>query len=167
MNIKFLILLFLTAFILQNCKKSPDFFTTEVDLIPFYFSPDSLQCKATKEVPGLGSSVWNSNTSGQILNGNLVFYCLTFQDSIFFELRELLVIGNIPLAKGNNILGNDTNFQFGTYNTAISDGDLFNAAWNLDLDEDNFFEITELDTISHLAKGTFDLHFKMTRQGNF
>ena len=169
MNIKFLSMLLWAALIFQNCKKlqEPDYFTTEKDLIPLYFSPDSFLCSATKEVPGLGSVNWTANSVGQIVRGKLLFTCITFQDSINFELREILGVGNIPLEIGNNILGNDINFPFSGYGTAVADGDLINAEWGLNLEQDNYFEVLQLDTISHIVEGKFDLHFKMTRQGSF
>ena len=169
MNIRFVFMLFYAALVFQNCKKSqePDFFITGKDLIPLYFLPDSFLCTASKEVPGLGSINWTANTFGQIVSGKFLLTCLTYQDSIDFEQREILGVGNIPLEVRNNILGNGTNFPFSSYATAVADGDLINAEWELDLEQDNYFEVIQLDTISHIVKGKFDLNFKMTRQGSF
>ncbi len=169
MDIKFFLVLLCAATIFQNCQKSkePEFFSTETDLIPLYFSPDSFICTATKEVPGLGSIHWTANILGAIREGKLSITFITYEDSVNVYARERLSFRNIPLAIGSNRLKNDTYLPFSSYSRWLSDGDVVNASWELDTEMDNILEVIQLDTISRIVTGKFNVHFKITTQGSF
>lgn len=164
----FLSLLILCAF-LQNCKKQEDlgYFVSKADLKPMYFQPDSTLCTATKEVPGLGSIPWTANSFAQVHKerGTFVFTFITVREPVYLEVREILGIGHIPLATGIYKIGVSTHFPFGSYVTAVADGDIIDASWVPDQDKDNYLEITKLDTVSKLVHGKFDIDFVMSQQG--
>jgi hypothetical protein len=166
MNIRSFILLLIAALALQNCKKEAEFFSTKEDLIPLCYSPDSLLCTAVKEVPGQGSVNWTANTFGGMYQGRLVLDFLTFQDIISYEQRERLSINIIGAKMGKFYLGNDYSLPFASYSRWLADGDVLNAVWDLDTEEDNWVEIVQMDTIAKTVTGKFDVHFKMTTQGS-
>ncbi|MEY3240524.1 MAG: hypothetical protein RIR11_1962 [Bacteroidota bacterium] len=171
MNIKLFILLFFSTLFLYNCKKSeelePSFFVTGEDLLPLYHLQDSFLCTATKEVPGLGSVNWTANILAVLRKGKLSLTFITYQDSINIHARERLSFRNIPISTGFNVVGNNLSLLFGTYDRWLADGDVLNASWEVDTALDNTLEVTQLDTVSRLVSGNFNIHFKMTTQGSF
>ena len=167
MNMHKLTLLIFTVTLLFSCEKA-DFFTTEDDLILLEYVPDAFLCTATKEVPTRGSVNWTANTFGQIINNRLILTMITYQDTISQEQRERLEFGIIQQQVGKYPLENDINRFSAYYSRWIDDGDVQDATWRVDpAEEDNFIEIIEMDTVSRIVKGRFNVHFFMWEQGSF
>jgi hypothetical protein len=168
MNIKLFTILLCSTVCLLNCKKTEEYFTTPVDLELLAYLPDSFLCEATKEVPGLGEVAWTANTFSSIKSNKLSIGFVTYEDTIDLYARERLIISNIPAQAGlYPIKPVDSNTAFCTYSRWASDGDALNASWEIDTEENNYIEITKLDSNNHLVSGKFDVYFKMTTQGSF
>lgn len=84
--------------------------------------------------------------------------------SEFGELREDIGLNEIPLSLGTytikgSIYDLGDNFVGGSYGLLIDDGDVAGGIFFVDENEDNFITITEIDMLTNIIKGFFQLHF--------
>jgi hypothetical protein len=163
MRSKSISLLIICSLFFTFCKK--DRYTNDIDLIALAYSPIEPICTATKHVPGLGTITWTANSFVQVIDNKFAIAFLTYQDTIYWELRETLGFSFIPIDTGKFNIGNVDNLAKGSYFRSIADGDLIDASWDLDTNKDNYIEITSLDTINRIVTGRFNTHFILTKQG--
>lgn len=79
-------------------------------------------------------------------------------------LREIFGILQIPLQLGKYTVWKDTyggEFKetIASFTTIVSDGDVIGDRYRLDESQNNYVEVTTLDTIANKAAGYFELHF--------
>ncbi|MBK8565046.1 MAG: hypothetical protein IPN76_17335 [Saprospiraceae bacterium] len=136
-------------------------FKTSYDLEPFDHIQDCFLATAVKEVPGLGTADWTFNTLSTIgLNGDIMGLRFdTYADYGFPNVfqRELITLG-IPLEQGFHIINSSY------YGRVTADGDVGQAAWDLDTTCISFVEILQLDLECREVRGNFELHFRLDGQ---
>ena len=155
------------------------------DLTAFGTIPDSFLCTATKEIPGLGTIPWISNTftyymrsnyyepyyNERLLGVSLSTYAGAGTDD---PLRRELIGMELPLKEGKYIVNNKPINEFGnnepytqiSYVRLLDDGCISDGFWKPDEKQCNYVTIANLDTINDRVTLSFDLHFKMQTQGN-
>lgn len=125
-------------------------------------------CTATKEVLGLGEVGWVANCLPGTWADKITIGFITYEDTTDLYIRERLIFSYIPIAVGSySINPVDTNNPRCSYSRSLSDGDVLNALWEIDTEENNYIEITKLDSNTHLVSGKFDVYFKIKVQGSF
>lgn len=164
-----LIALLLSVLMMDSCKKEkPDFFATDVDLETLYFHPDSFLCSATKEIPGFGSMSWTANCAAGKKEDKFGIGFITYESEANLYARERLTIGNIPAHTGLYELEPiELGLVGGSFSRWVADGDVLNASWNIDQEQNNTIEIIEINEEARIIRGKFDVHFIMTQQGSF
>ena len=86
----------------------------------------------------------------------------TYDD--FGQNREALHINYLPIGSGKYLLQRglpDYGLPTAEYVRLVSDGDAIGAIYRTDIDKDNWVEITQIDTITKMVSGKFDIHLKI------
>jgi hypothetical protein len=82
--------------------------------------------------------------------------------------RDHICFLNIPLKKNKNIILTNPSINLGDlipcYTRLADDGDVIGASYNLMVGFDNYVEVTQVDTLQNIAKGTFNLGFTIKEQ---
>lgn len=119
--------------------------------------------KATKQADG-NSAQWNA--SGAALRDDYIPGLLNLTSSTedeYQQRRESLYIGQIPMQPGKyNIQEgspSDSGFPESGYYRLISDGDVTGANYGVRGKNDNWVEIIEVDTVTKIVKGRFNVHY--------
>lgn len=139
-----------------NCKKE------KLD-IPIYFPGSTEYGEASAKKAGQD---WSASAFGQLHSGNSEYFGVTFVT--FSEdgfLRETIYLNEIPIRTGvfevkRTIAGIYDGFVGSNYGTSLDDGDVADDYYYLDEEiDDNILEVTFIDTITMMARGTFNLNF--------
>jgi hypothetical protein len=179
-----IVYLTLSIFLFIACKKENTTptpaaetkpFTSKIDLERLAFVPDSFLCTATKNVPGVGNLAWTANCDAYIVDDKygkrLQLRFMTYEDSKSYYTRETVGISGLPFKNGlSKVLSSegvlDPNLIiFSGYARLLADGDVLDAYWRIDNSQNNYVNITNIDTLNKRVQGSFDVHFKQTTQG--
>ena len=143
----------------------------------YYVGNDTCFATAIKLVPTQGFIDWKSNIIMAYWKGIYYIRMTNYVDTSFWRefvwwdaLREdlFIEIKNIKLGKKKifsiSDYNNDTTLNYVNYHKLGDGGDIADAAWELDLAENNNFEITKVDTIKNIVEGNFHFYFNLTVQ---
>ena len=161
------VILLLLCFIVA-CKKDNDTNICDsqaiLDNMPIY-NPGTMEhgaltaCRNGKNWEGGGQAgIYAERDSMFAVGGNTYTY-----DGIW---REVLGISEVPLQLGKYTVfkhplgvGGFIGKTTASFTTIVSDGDLIGDVYDLDESQNNYVEITALDTIANKVAGYFELHF--------
>ncbi len=158
---KIAILLLLFPFLLINCEKDSLF----SELVRVFLPGPKTHGEATaiKNGTDFEASAYAVEEDWSEGTFSLLFYTYTEEG----YHREILGFNEIPHRKGNYILGNASSYNDGiagaSYGTLADDGDVGEDHYDLMEEmEDNYIEVTHIDTVAREVEGTFTASFYIT-----
>ncbi len=150
------------------------------DLINYLIRPDSFIATSYKIVESQGFISWQANSCVEFYKGKYGITFLNYADTVNWKLytkygyvREIIGFGldlkktGIQPIYNSDLYKNDTSRFTGGYIKNASDGDVGDAAWEIDTNHLSTVEITCIDWNSKIIIGKFNLYFTLTHQSIF
>jgi hypothetical protein len=174
---KQIILMSLLLCFIGACKKDTNICDKQapLDNMPIYgtYSPDNTKHGSINACRN-GKNWEASGTAYRYVERDSIFELSGATYTYDGILRESWGIFEVPLQLGKHIvyrypvgtggfIGKPTS-GFGTF---VSDGDVIGDRYRLDESQNNYVEVTTLDTIANKAAGYFELHFVVQQPKNY